>query len=600
MDIGALRRNLVTGEKKILLPIFEWIFKNEELISKLAYLARYLMPLNLPPEALSISEVMNLFAQYEVSMEGFKESHQNYEFAVQEGKITRELRNDSAAIESEIENVKKRIERLQTRLDKVPQQELLLEAAKSLRIEKDQQKELQNQIDEQKQGLQRATVISDRLQKEYQNMRLATQGTSPQQMLDAITEETQVLEFMVKQKLPQELLLRQTEVQILQEVIDEPNITREYLNDLQYRIDSVNKEIQVMVEKKMNDKSQQNDALGLGPFRQQASLIARNKEAAAEQLDRLTRELNEIESQLKDKQQRLQETVGEVVLRGDELKQFVNTLKAKSNIYKQQRSELAAVKAEANDLMETLENLRKQDPSLAINDEDASSLEPMMSRSDSPVESRGMTELSRLVDGLTRAVLSAREKLAPMSQQLRPLRERIAELKDECDSKKQVCGLLVIYLHTFRTFASFCTLTKILFYEQRNLFTLTSTKCNLSNCYFMAMRRATKKKETIILRGELKVLARFIVHNVHLLRVRRELGLVCCVRKSKEANGKAKFLSSQAACVKRGVYLKPIYLTVESFNNLRPFNFRFSNKLIVHPCIPLKRSQNRYKIVLCV
>lgn len=396
------------------------------------------MPLNLPPEAVSIPEVMNIFSQYELAMEEFKESHQDYELAVQEGKKTRELKSDSIAIEGEIENVKKRIERLQTRLDKVPQQELLLEAARSLRVEKDQQKELQTQIDEQKQGAQRATVLGERLQKEFQNMRQATQGTSPQQMLDAIVEETQVLEFMVKQKLPQELLVRQTEVQILQEVIDEPSITRDYLSDLQYKIDEVSREVQRMVEVKMNDKSNQNDSLGLGPFRQQAALIARNKETAAEQLDQITKELNDVENQLKEKQQKLQETVGEVVLRGDDLKQFVNTLRAKSNVYKQQRAELASVKAEANDLMETLENLRAQDPSLSVNDEDPSSLEPMYSRPDSPIESRGITELSRLVDGLTRAVLAAREKLAPMSQQLRPLRERLAELKDECDSKKQV------------------------------------------------------------------------------------------------------------------------------------------------------------------
>lgn len=396
------------------------------------------MPLNLPPEAVSIPEVMNIFSQYEIAMEEFKDSHQDYELAVQEGKKTRELRSDSIAIEGEIENVQKRIERLQTRLDKVPQQELLLEAAKSLRVEKDQQKELQTQISEQKQGAQRASVVGDRLQKEFQNMRQATQGTSPQQMLDAIIEETQVLEFMVKQKLPQELLVRQTEVQILQEVIDEPNITREYLSDLQYKIDEVSREVQKLVEIKMNDKSNQNDSLGLGPFRQQAALIARNKETAAEQLDQITKELNDVENQLKEKQQKLQETVGEVILRGDDLKQFVNTLRAKSNVYKQQRAELASVKAEANDLMETLENLRAQDPSLTVNDEDPSSLEPMFSRPDSPVESRGITELSRLVDGLTRAVLAAREKLTPMSQQLRPLRERLAELKDECDSKKQV------------------------------------------------------------------------------------------------------------------------------------------------------------------
>lgn len=171
-------------------------------------------------------------------------------------------------------------------------------------------------------------------------------------------------------------------------------------------------------------------------------VIARNKEIAAEQLDQKTKDLKDIENQLREKQQQYTETVGEVILRGDELKQFVNTLRAKSNVYKQQRAQLAELRAEANDLQNTLDNLKAQDPSLStINDDDPSSLEPTTfpSRPDSPIESRGMAELSRLVDGLTRAVVAAREKISPMSQQLRPLRERIAELKDECDSKKQVC-----------------------------------------------------------------------------------------------------------------------------------------------------------------
>lgn len=439
MDIRALRRGLVQGDKKIIYPIFEWIFENHDLILKLAYLAKYLMPLILPLEAISIPEVMTLYSQYEVIMEEFKQVHQHYETATQDGKKTQELRNDSNAIEIELENVKKRIERLQVRLDKVPQQELLMDAARNLRIEKDKQKELVSQLEEQKQALQRAIVMNERLQKEHNNIRNATQGTTPKQMLESIIEEAQVLEFMVKQKLPQELALRQTEVQILEEVINEPNIGREYLQDLQQRVDEVSKEVQKLVEVKMNDKTQQNDVLGLGPFRQQAMVISRNKEIAAEQLDTLTKELMDVENQMREKQRKLQETVGEVILRGDELKQFVNTLRAKSNVYKQQRSELAAIKAEANDLHNTLENLKAQDPSLALASDEDTSLEPTMFSSVDSMETRGMTELSHLVDSLTRAVVQAREKISPMSQQLRPLREKITELKDECDSKKQVC-----------------------------------------------------------------------------------------------------------------------------------------------------------------
>lgn len=264
-------------------------------------------------------------------------------------------------------------------------------------------------------------------------------------MLETLLEETQVLEFMVKQKLPQELEAKQIELQIIKDVIAEPNISREYLLEVQMRVDEVSKEVQKLVETRMSERDTQNDSLA--PFRQQAGMVARNKEMAAEQLDQATKELREVTEALENKQQQLQETVGDVILRGDDLKQYVNTLRAKSSVYKQQRSELAALKSESADLMQTLDNLKTQDPSLSTSlqqnpEDENNSLETSLSRPDSPVETRGMAELSRLVDGLTRAVLGARERITPLSQKIRPLREEIVEFKDDRDSKKQTYDAL--------------------------------------------------------------------------------------------------------------------------------------------------------------
>ncbi|XP_055523843.1 intraflagellar transport protein 81 homolog [Wyeomyia smithii] len=449
-DPGAFRRGLVRGEKKLVHPILRWTFDNRERVKKSSYLAKFLIPLDLPPEAMSMPDLSNLWAQYLQTMDDFKDAHRAYEQSVQEGAQTRELRSDIGAIETEIENVKKRIERTQARLDKVPQQELLLEAANSLRIEKERQKELLSQIEEQKQALHRANMIHDRLQKDLHNAKMSVQGATAQNLMESLIEETQVLEFMVQQKLPQELAQRRSEVQTLQEVIDEPQITRSDLLELQNKVDELNREIQKHVEVRMAEYNTQNDTLG--PFRQQAAMVARNKESAAEQLDQTTKELREIDSQLQDKQRKLQETIGEVILRGEELKQFVNTLRAKSNVYKQQRAELASVKAEVADLTQTLENLKSQDPSLSntlsqVSDDD-SSISMAGSRPDSPgIASRGMTELTRLVSGLQRAVTAARERVTPLSQQLRPLRERVIELKDEMDSKKQSYDALIATLN---------------------------------------------------------------------------------------------------------------------------------------------------------
>lgn len=97
-------------------------------------------------------------------------------------------------------------------------------------------------------------------------------------------------------------------------------------------------------------------------------------------------------------------------------------------------------------MQQTLDNLKQQDPTLqlqlASNDEHAA-LDGDLSNDVStvPMENRGLTELGRLVDGLTRAVMAARERVTPLSQTLIPLRLKVSDLKDERDSAMQVIFL---------------------------------------------------------------------------------------------------------------------------------------------------------------
>lgn len=99
-------------------------------------------------------------------------------------------------------------------------------------------------------------------------------------------------------------------------------------------------------------------------------------------------------------------------------------------------------KAEASDLQQTLDNLKQQDPTLLfpteIDPSQEDSIDGLTSRPESPVESRGVTELARLVDGLTRAVNAARERATPLSQQIGPLRLKLTDLTEQRDLKKQV------------------------------------------------------------------------------------------------------------------------------------------------------------------
>lgn len=107
-------------------------------------------------------------------------------------------------------------------------------------------------------------------------------------------------------------------------------------------MDKVSTDVHRIIDTQVTARGNQND--NLIPFRQQAATVLRNKEMAAEQLDQSSRELREVEIHIRQKQELLQQTVGGTILRGEELKQYVNMLRAKSSIYKQQRSELATLK----------------------------------------------------------------------------------------------------------------------------------------------------------------------------------------------------------------------------------------------------------------
>lgn len=86
--------------------------------------------------------------------------------------------------------------------------------------------------------------------------------------------------------------------------------------------------------------------------------------------------------------------------------------------------------------------MKQQDPTLLFPTESEpsqdDSIDDLTSRPESPIESRGVTELARLVDGLTRAVIAARERATPLSQQIGPIRLKLTDLKEQRDSKRQV------------------------------------------------------------------------------------------------------------------------------------------------------------------
>lgn len=271
------------------------------------------------------------------------------------------------------------------------------------------------------------------------------------------------MQFMVNEKLPADLAAKQAQTRILERVLeDAPTITRQYLDDLRAQLARAEDEVRALVEA----QAQQRDAHAdnLEPFRVQAQTVQRKREEAAERLDAKTKELRDVEHRLAEAQEQLAQAAGGPVLRGEELKQYVNMLRAKSSVYKQQRAELAALQAEEEDLRQTLAALQKEHPTLLVEAEPAGGdvTEPVQQETIDDVEtvvaslsleaggdgdaslpatSRGRSELVRLIDGLNRAVEAARERVRPMVRQTVALRAKLADMAEETEAAEQVSAI---------------------------------------------------------------------------------------------------------------------------------------------------------------
>lgn len=447
----AFRQGLVQGDKHVIHPILEWIFQNTEDLKKRAYLAKFLVKVEVPPDKLGDADLAALYEQYEKLIDDFKMVHKESEILKNNGTTTAELRTDIEAMEKEKEIVIKRIEKMQRRVENLHNKEAMLEAAHALRLEREKEKEIVSQKQEQQTILSHTEQRAQRLQKQLKEMRHAAIGATPEGMLQRLEEETNVLMYIVNQKLPKEIESKRKEVQTLQLVASEPAMGRGDLESLKEKIEAVNREVSQLLERHLASNNPADDKLA--PFRQQAAIISRKKENVVEQLSELRSRVSALEEELREKQGQLKEIAGEIILRGEEFKQYVNKLRARSSVYKRSRAELSAMKAETGVLTRTLEILKSRDETLlrGLSIQEAQHgvsgfrvteerLEKVSGEKAAIDQEKGKTlaEMSAYVLQLNQSISSRKAQLAPIIKELRPLREQCQEITAEYEQKKQI------------------------------------------------------------------------------------------------------------------------------------------------------------------
>lgn len=135
--LNAFRQGLLEGHKGTIYPLLQWLLERVPELKKRAYLARFLVKIDVPPEHLQDDAVSVVNQTYEEMVEQFKELHKTVEQQRSSQFSVAEVRKDITAMEEENEQLMKRIERLKQRAASVPNHDQMLDAARKLRQEKD-------------------------------------------------------------------------------------------------------------------------------------------------------------------------------------------------------------------------------------------------------------------------------------------------------------------------------------------------------------------------------------------------------------------------------------------------------------------------------
>ncbi|MGH0144197.1 UNVERIFIED_CONTAM: hypothetical protein FKN15_047057 [Acipenser sinensis] len=257
-----------------------------------------------------------------------------------------------------------------------------------------------------------------------------------------LEEEIKFNTYMGTDKLPKELESKTNAMQYLQKVVMEPAMGHAELGELEDKIREINIMINQLIEKRMMRNDPMDDKLSL--FRQQASIIARKKEAKAEELQEAREEMASMDKVLTEKSSRVRDLDGNEVVQGDEVKRLVNKLRGKNVIFKKKRQVLTDLKREYGILQRTEEILKQRHETMQQQLQSLEVKQGISGYSDTQEElervsaikseldemkGRTLDDMSEMVKKLNSVIAEKKSALAPVIKELRPLRQNCQEVR---------------------------------------------------------------------------------------------------------------------------------------------------------------------------
>ena len=457
-ELEAFAAALLRGAREALYPVLGYILARLPQLKKRAYVAKYLVPTEVPDEVAHDESVAEMLAQYRELQLEFKEVHKLLDrmtAGAQGGRggggggvtiapTPQELRREMQQLEEERGQLVEKVAGLRKKTSEIRGFAPLLEATSSLRKEQEEEGKLRERMHEQRANLQAAERRYADANRRLAETRLASrEDLSAEAVFEAARRDNAEARNHVRKVLPATLEARRETLQRLGRMLQAPAKSELELHELRASA----AQLEHLVGALTADVTAAQRAAGddkLAMFRQQAALMAKKLAQKEEALDSANREVEALARELEAKESKLSELSGPKFMRREEFKAYAAALRTKTATFKQLKQELGDLRQESVVLAQTEALLRSRAGDMDVFlrrleekkgvtgytsvQSDLEKVSALKARID---ESKGATlnEISRIVEDINRAIKDKKAKLAPAIQALRAMRQEFSDVE---------------------------------------------------------------------------------------------------------------------------------------------------------------------------
>jgi intraflagellar transport protein 81 len=444
---------LVKGQRGAVYHVLHWVLNRLESLQKRAYLARFLVSVEIPPAYLHDESVQQVYQQYKALQHEFKSNHKALEKLRQSTLAPGELKKEIVQLEKEQQQLKEKTGDLQRTTEHMPGFHELFKVTSALRREQEEEGKLQDRRREQRQALANAEARCSQVGEKLEQMREAHSGNAPPgELLDQLRSEVKSNRETLQRGIRSEIQSAKLRLQEIQQSLREPVKSVADVEGKQVELARAQEQLKTM-SRELASAQQQSGVGGsddkLKRYRQQSSIVTKKLREKEQELE----DVLERGTALKDKVKRQEEVVAELAgpkyMRGEEFKQYANTLRSKTAHYKQLKKELASIRAESVVLSRTEAILKARVPDLdtflqsyqarqAAAGEIGGNNTQGASDDDNDMAGRSVEEISQMLSIAKDELKTKKTKLAPQIKELRKVREHFQTLEVEHTEKKVI------------------------------------------------------------------------------------------------------------------------------------------------------------------